>query len=230
MGKLSVTLEKFLEGDFKRNQLIADFCGVSYETALDWTKKREPRGEPLNKLWHFLDAHGLRVAQTESLNPGVYYLGKLIAFGVLTPEEAMNLLGLDGPSMYIWRVLQGKIVPSSIRKGAVTETTLTERYGETMRKAQKEKHDLGLVPPPSGSAVPSNDGSYITVAAAFISGLVPLLTRINEEGEASVKALRAALDDDTFYEVLDGLKAMSGRRAYQFYYGKEKADDPQTSD
>jgi hypothetical protein len=57
----------------------------------------------------------------------------------------------------------------------------------------------------------------VTMAAAYIGGVKPLLQHITSDGEEAIQALRDTVGDDAFYEVLDLLKSMSSRKARQFY-------------
>lgn len=227
MAALSAMLEAYRQGDFERSKPIAQFCGVSYRTALEWGRKRDPKGEPLNKLWFFLEAHGHIVDELKKLDPTVRYLAKLLAFGVLSQTEACKLLNVQGHSQYLWRVTQGSLVPLVVRKKSLTQVGLELAYAKVLQEAYDMAAMKDLVPPRRQSksaarpevATMTGD-SHVIVAAAFISALSPLTKRIVEDGEEAIKALRVATGDDVFYAVLDSLKAMSSRKAHQFYRGK----------
>lgn len=237
MTVLKKALDLYRKGDVKRNTQVAQFCGVSYRTALEWGRKRDPQGEPLNKLWYFLEANGVQLVEVQKLHPVVRMLGRMVAFGVIEPAVAMSLLRLEGHYHHLWPVLQGRVVPLTISKGVLTRQHLTKTHGKTLRQAFGRAAEHGLVPfglaprefqadevevaeKPQANLATAED-SHIVVAAAFVSALTPLLKRIVDDGKESVRQLRAALDDDTFYDVLDSMKAMSSRRAHQFYRGKE---------
>jgi len=199
------------------------------DTASRWNAKRLPNGKALNKLWFLLEAHELEVKELEKLLPEARYIARLVAFDVLTKEAALTELRLEGGTAdYLWRVLQGKLIPLAIQKKTITTNGLTRKYGLALGAAlplanavsTPTKDQSAKKPPTPGEMVAR--GSHISVAAAFISGLLPLIRRVNEEGLDSVAALRAEIDEDVFYAVLDGLKAMSGRRAHEFYHGKVK--------
>jgi hypothetical protein len=72
---------------------------------------------------------------------------------------------------------------------------------------------------PSASAKSSTDhhSPIITMAAAYMGGIKPLLQHIASDGEEAIQAFRDTVGDDAFYEVLDLLKSMSSRKARQFY-------------
>jgi hypothetical protein len=205
---------------------MAEFCGVSTDTALRWNARRLPNGGTLNKLWFLLEAHGLEVKELKKVLPEVRYIAKLVAFEVLTKEAALTELKLEGATDdYLWRVLQGKLVPLAIQKKIVTLKRLSQKHGSALQAALPS---AGVASTPAGSRpakppvpieVTASD-SHIPVAAAFLSGLHPLVRRIVADGEESILSLRSEVSDDDFYAVLDGLKAMASRRARQFYTGE----------
>lgn len=228
MVTLKEALDAYRQGDFKRNAPMAKFCGVAYRTAMEWGDKRKPGGEALNKLYYFLEAHGYKVFGDKT-HPVVYLVGKLVAYDVLTVGQALELFGLSGKQSHVWTALQGKSVPLVARNGEISVETLTRLYGLSLEDAVAKRAEEGLVPaakPGSSlrSSIPvqSSNDSYITVAAAFVSGLGPLLKRIDAEGDPAVQAFRSSLDADVFHDVLDLLKSMSSRKAREYYKGTGK--------
>lgn len=229
-------LDEFRSPGRERLNVLVDFCGVSHDTALRWSAKRLPKGEVLNKVWYLLQNYDLVVDQVRRLDPTVRYLGELIAFDVLSMVETLHMLELksDRPQ-YLYRVLQGDMVPYSIKKKLITRDELVATYEGQLGLAKHEAANQGVLPqlepvasvpveesPGQGVLTPEMlapehcSGSITSMAASHIAALGPLLEHINREGEAGVSALRAAVGDEAFYRALDGLKAMSSRRASEF--------------
>lgn len=92
---LGACLEDYRGGEFESNRILAEFCRVTYRTASEWGKVREPKGEQLNLVWHFLDSHGHVVSAYGRLPEAVRYLGKIIAFGEMTRDEARAMLEIN---------------------------------------------------------------------------------------------------------------------------------------
>jgi hypothetical protein len=101
-----------------------------------------------------------------------------------------------------WTVLDLMKAMSTRPASAVSAT-----FGIFSNRAQERLRD---------GALPRSD---IEKAAALIAELEPLLARLASEGEKRTNTLRTSLGDDTFYAVLDAMKAMVGRTAHRFYLG-----------
>ncbi len=225
---LPEAIEQFRAGDrLGKNKLMADFCGVSANTATRWNMTRLPVGEPLIRLRYLLEEHGIVVSELKSMKPEMIYVGRLFAFGVLDISQALAVLRIENAKPdYLWRALLGKLVPSAVRGGSVTLKALRKKYSISLAEAKRAQ--LPGAPPakmtaPEEQVAPTSGDGYILITAALISGLRPLVGRVVSDGPQAIDALRSQVGDDGFYAVLDGLKAMSSRRAHTFYKGEHQS-------
>lgn len=111
---------------------IAEFCGVSIQTATDWIFRSShlPRGEQYIKLMCFLDLNGYKVIELERMPPKCRNFAKLIGFGLVKSEDAVEMLGYHQVSE-LFRVLRGEGGISPAREEKLWD----------MWKARKDKLD-----------------------------------------------------------------------------------------
>jgi hypothetical protein len=234
---LGACLEDYRGGEFEPNRILADFCGVTYRTASEWGKAREPKGEQLNLAWHFLDSHGHAVDAYVRLPEAVRYLGKLVAFAVLTKNQARELLDVNGGDSYLWRVLQGDVTPLRFKTGEITLASLKADYDSLLEIATGIACENGLIPANAverqttaqsseEQALPRQadrsaglvDDTIIVFAASQFRGLKPLLAHVINGGPDSVKRFRREVGGEAdFYDVLDLIKGLSSQRAGAFF-------------
>ena len=76
---------------------LKDFCNVGDAALGIWMrdpgKKKMPIGEPLLKLRFFLELMGYEVQELTELQPVIYRLASMIAFGAVTAADAQAYLG-----------------------------------------------------------------------------------------------------------------------------------------
>ena len=221
---------------------MSSFCGVSLDSASRWNSDRLPQGNALNKLWYLFDAFGYNVSEVAELDPSVRILGEALAYDLVSRKELFDKLQISGSEQYLWRVLQGRLLPLSIRKGALSLESLAETK-ELVKLAKTEAHgnsiqSLSKVPKQAPRATPatalqtsiagkigaiavadsqSNPSMIAVMAASQLGGLKPLLQYINKGGPNAIQSFRELVGDDEFYEVHDLLKSMSSRKAREFY-------------
>ena len=105
--QLSAKAPKGTRGCLQAKKPIADFCGVSLDSAALWLQGGNlPIGDRLIKLTCYLDMIGYRVIELERMPKGRRNLVELIGFGILTTEKAVDLLGYSSASS-LYQVLQG---------------------------------------------------------------------------------------------------------------------------
>lgn len=199
---LGACLEDYRGGEFESNRILAQFCRVTYRTAREWGTVREPKGEQLNLVWHFLDSHGYTVSAYGRLPEAVRYLGKLVAFAVLTKNQAQELLDVNGGDSYLWRVLQGDVTPLKFKTGEITLESLKSSYGELLEIAFDMEREKGHIPGTSNPSptrqgtfqpeappvqIPDTADAIIVLAASQYRSLMPLLIHITSGGPDAIK-------------------------------------------
>jgi|GEM_PF-6280852 len=232
---LGACLEDYRGGEFESNRILAEFCRVTYRTASEWGKVREPKGEQLNLVWHFLDSHGHVVSAYGRLPEAVRYLGKLVAFEVLTKNQAQELLDVNGGDSYLWRVLQGDVTPLKFKTGEITLDSLKSSYDELLEIAMDMAREKGHIPGSNSPSqaptpkeisqpkaqpvqVPHTADAIIALAASQYRSLMPLLIHITSGGPDAIKEFRRAVGSEAdFYDVLDLVKGLSSQRAGAFF-------------
>jgi hypothetical protein len=218
-------IEKYSRSDRHSLEKLAAFCGVSSRTPQMWIRGRTPVGGTMVCAMVWFKENGLILDQFSRLLPEVQFLNELFAFKVLTITQVEMILGIQpNDAGYIWRNLLGAYVPSMVRSGQVKLTTLQADYQQSLDQAKREV--LGGTLPGTARPLPRIERAHSpstektiqhVLAASWLLALRPMLQAINTEGEASVAIFRSIVGDDEFYAVLDQLKAMSSRKARQFY-------------
>lgn len=141
MGTVIDCLASFSQkigGDHKTRNTICDLLGIGHSTGKRWFSAKGvlPVGENLVRLRYLLELYGYEVFELKCLPPDVYNFGKLIAFGTISIEDAINLLDIgshrsrtnhfaDG----LYRILHGK---------DGTDTEKTAKMKEVVDSFQKE--------------------------------------------------------------------------------------------
>lgn len=87
---------------------IAEFCGVNIHTVTDWFFRLDnlPVGERQIKLLCFLDLNGYKVTELERMSLKCRNFAKLIGYGLVKSEDAVEWLGYTQPSE-LFRALRG---------------------------------------------------------------------------------------------------------------------------
>lgn len=116
-------------------QSIADFCGVEHNTVRLWLndpERRMPCGEAEIKLKCFLDLNGYRIIEFERLPRSIRNFAELIGFGILSVEDARNLLGYTRANI---------LYPILRQEGRDKDITLSKEKETRMFEIWKEKKD-----------------------------------------------------------------------------------------
>jgi hypothetical protein len=152
---------------------IEDFCKVASSTVKDWISNSHPaRGERLLRLWHLLALRGSESPELQKLPALNRYLGELLAFGLVSIEEAGEMAGVKN-SQTLHKVLRGQ-VPVHPK---TTVRQLRARYDEQLRKARAAMADpypgmpISAAPPKQSELEPSpseftNGSNLLLVSAA----------------------------------------------------------------
>lgn len=87
---------------------MARFIGVTTDTITTWTSDRnKPLGGPLVKLRFYLEAVGYNVAELRGMHGQAgYLLAEMLAYGLVTVEQAAEQLGYENPNS-VYRVAHG---------------------------------------------------------------------------------------------------------------------------
>lgn len=98
-------MPKGTRGRHEAMKPLVDFCGVGQQTAQCWLdndlESPLPRGDTLFKLMCYLDLHGYKVIEFERMPKVLRNFAELIGFGVLSPQQAFELVGYcDTSSLY----------------------------------------------------------------------------------------------------------------------------------
>ncbi len=84
------------------------FCDVGLQTATRWIDNPQgplPKGECLMKLTCYLDLHGYRIIEFERMPKVIRNFVELIGFGIISADEASNLVGFSKAS-HLYEVLR----------------------------------------------------------------------------------------------------------------------------
>ena len=140
---LSFIAPKGTRGSPEAKRPLVGFCGVTISTVTRWfNQKILPIGEILIKLTCFLQLLGYRVIEFERLPQIRRNFAELIGFGLLSGQEACQLLGYK-KSNSLYLVLQGKEGMSQEKKEKMWEVWKKRRVELEQRKSELEKKLVG---------------------------------------------------------------------------------------
>jgi hypothetical protein len=126
-------------------QLIASFTGATFGTVRDWTTKKLPGGLYAIRLLYFLDWKGYTPAQLSNLPRPALGFGRLLAFRVLTDDEALKAAGY-AQAVQIQSIYLRSANLTSHRL-AVLEATV-QKHAETLAAQRTYFAEHGRFPPP----------------------------------------------------------------------------------
>ena len=109
-------------------QQIADFCGVTLPTVLRWLRFAGPSGLSLIKVRSLLKNGDVQLAPIDYATREIQYTFDLLGNGIITLEEAMNVLDQNQVQMF-YRVYRGA---STTKQAIISYDELVELYGETL--------------------------------------------------------------------------------------------------
>ena len=91
-------------------QPIADFCGVQVASVVRWFtgKHTQPQGEVRFKVSCCLETMGYKVIEMERMPKDRRNFAELIGYGLLTGQQASELLGFTTPAT-LYQVLMGRV-------------------------------------------------------------------------------------------------------------------------
>lgn len=121
-------IQKIGEGAYAH---IEKFTGVTGQTINRWVQGRKiPQGENLLKIQYFLATIGYKVDRLE-VSEEVDTIAKMIAFGVISPEEALEYLEYSSRDTLFWILFgKGGVSPERLVKMRelieMSQTTLNE--------------------------------------------------------------------------------------------------------
>lgn len=127
--------------------ITAEFVDVTTGTIQRWISKAggPPRGERLNRLWHFLSAVGVASPELDRLSPYHRYVSEMHAYGVIKLKNGaeserhdvdfLELLGLKNEQDAL-RVIRGDQTPVNPQIGTVED--LKDLYDSQLAEAKQK--------------------------------------------------------------------------------------------
>ena len=106
--RITVKAPRGLPGAAQARKPLADFCGVKIPSVTRWFSGAIlPNGTQLIKLLCYLDLMGYKVIELERMQPGRRGFAELIGFGLLSIEQAAELIGYANTAT-LYQVLHGR--------------------------------------------------------------------------------------------------------------------------
>ncbi len=185
-ARLESRFPKGAKGLTKARLPIATFCGVAERTVERWLSSSDimPVGEQHLKLMCFLDLQGYRVIELERMKRGRRGFSELIAFGLLSVEQANQTLGYKN-IQDVYSVLQGR-QGTSEEKDQKMWDAWKERKEELAKKKEeaRDRYRLDwLEPSPAAKSSSVVEPAHVaheldpraTAALSIMQGLLRLL-------------------------------------------------------
>ncbi len=161
---------------------IADFCGAIPETVADWLRGTyNPVGEKFIKLMCFLTLVGYKVIELERMKGGRRGVFELIGFGILTGEQATQLIGYAYPQKF-YRILRGEQEASADKEQKMWDVWKERREELEQKKQQaKEQYQLSFtLEVRSKSVIGAEELKEIAVSTRMLTVQKTAIARIME--------------------------------------------------
>jgi hypothetical protein len=206
--------------------VIMDFTGRKNRATVttEWLDKgRPPKGEILNRLWHLLAAAEVPSPELEKLeksSPFGFYLGKLLAYSVITADDALTMCGIKYPQGVL-EIIRGDKMPVS---AIFSVEELQQEYDEQLRVAVAElAENLGqgtsaqqapVAKIAPADSTPSNSDPMVLIAASKIAAVAPFVTFLLQASDEQRADLRKWLDADLLFLISTGLNRLCSPTAF----------------
>lgn len=205
--------------------LVAAFTGGKPSTVHGWLHKDSPpRGEMLNRLQVLLYTLGVPSPELDRVTPYGLYLARLMAFNLVTIDEAQLLVGA-GYKQAVFETIRGERDPYD--EAVVTRPTeslqiLKERFDVPLAEAEEKlrkrfadpetspgdiTRDVGgITPQPqqnNGPTVtPAGHDQFLAQVASKFAALIPLARHLLEHGSAEDRQrVRQLMGDGAMFDL-----------------------------
>lgn len=170
--RLSATVGRRVRKSGLSSRQIADLIGSKDTTsARRWlTGENDPSGELRIRLWHLLAELGMKSPELNKLqqeHPFGYYLGRLLALGVIDVKEMTAITGLKH-TQQSYDILQGE----TAHHPTETVESLTAKYDSTLNSKIVKLHEnnsLELSSSIEQASKPTDQVSKDTTETAVVS-------------------------------------------------------------
>jgi hypothetical protein len=214
--------------------VVSEFCGVEIDAAAGWFGRKRPLGGLSTlRLMYLLLAAGVKLPEHDEIRdtyPLGEYIGRLLAFGVLTMDEVSEFSGKvrDGAIFRAARA-EGTLAECSYTLAELKATYQEELFAKAEALMEKlpgqpaeveEEKPSGEVPVMSRPAVgglvsgdPEDD--YLAALAAMIAAMHPEVVRAQALTPERRARLRTLIGEQTLFAVSTGLNRLGSLRAYE---------------
>lgn len=183
--KLYQGISKGSRGAAEAKRPMADFCRVTVDTTTRWLNdpRHLPVGEVYIRLVCFLSINGYKVLELERMKPKVRNFARLIGFGLVTSQEAAEMLNYSQVST-LFQVLRGDHGATEGRGEKMWDMwqVRKDKLDKVVEDAT-EKYRLSFLNPPIQPDVLSSTSSEVRVTTGcprdgvinIMQGLLSLL-------------------------------------------------------
>lgn len=202
-------------------EAMAKFCGVTLDTVSRWlhATRHPPVGLVLIRLMNYLDLMGYRVLELEKSSTAIRNFSELLAFNLLTNEQAVKVTGYTQPSA-LYQVLLSKYGVSDERKQKMWETW-KECKDQLAKKKEEERVKVPPLPyqatshpaviPPSPKARPLSSSRRSTAITSIMNGLLSLLQDVPLQTLPADMLVELRQSADTVSNLLVHLSTLNSR-------------------
>lgn len=160
VGNSAFCLRLFLHSNPDQCKLVADFCGVRTDAVLKWTSgEYQPRGEQMWRLRVFLDSVGYTPQEFWQLPRITRNLCRILAFDVMSFEEARIRLGY-GTLTGVYRVgLVGQaVLPDKLYR---LENLVSNNIDEMRQRREQWLEATGLSRPTTPNSADARENEPV---------------------------------------------------------------------
>jgi len=135
-------IRRLAANEYLIDEMMA-FVDVRISTVREWLNTRKtskpqyPRGEKLNRLWHFMEAAGVDSPELAKLPEFGGYLARLMAYKMINLQEAVEFCGVRNTQTAL-RIMQGEQQPAEPK---TTVADLHEVFGDALEMMEQEYRD-----------------------------------------------------------------------------------------
>jgi len=222
---------------------LRTFIGVQAATIRCYiTAPKSLRGLPLVKMRYFLKAQGYEVLELEALRSEVEKFGELVAYGLMTIQEAVEVLNYTDQHG-VFRVLHGEL--SQLPNARIISIRgCLERHKNNLQKAKSEWSAIWgvqyvapiapLLTQPKVEPVHTNSNMRddIVIFSGLVRALLPVVMRLSSDSCSAEnrKIARSEAGSQNVFDLSTGLNRLCSETARNQYKGVDPFTPPARRD
>lgn len=192
---------------------LADFCGVTIASVARWfhSSGTLPVGEPCIRMMCYLNMVGYRVIELERMPRVLRNFAELVGFGLLSSEDAAELLGYSTTST-LYQVLHGQQGTSEDKDRKMWDAWKARKEELVLKKEKAKKLHYLCIPSKIRSKAEEHKPAMLPSRQTAVVNIMEGLLSLLEEGSLSESSFADLQQSaDTILRLSAHLSALSSR-------------------